>query len=49
MAAVTYLFDTNIFLELLLDRERAGKVRQLILTLDPVNTPSPTFLSIRSA
>ena len=35
MAAVTYLFDTNIFLELLLDRERAGEVRQLFLTLDP--------------
>jgi len=27
MAAVTFLLDTNVFLELLLDRDQAGKWR----------------------
>ncbi len=35
MAAVTYLLDTNVFLELLLDREGAGDVRSLFVTLEP--------------
>src|SRR5512138_1790101 len=35
MATVNYLLDTNIFLELLLDRERAGDVRALFSILEP--------------
>lgn len=35
MAAVTFLLDTNVFLELLLDREKSGDVRRLFATLEP--------------
>lgn len=35
MAAVTYLLDTNVFLELLLEQERAEDVRSLFATLEP--------------
>lgn len=35
MAVATFLLDTNVFLELLLEREKAGDVRRLFATLEP--------------